>query len=108
MFQVSLEHSRPSELRRFSFDCYCEEGINADKLFCQMAENVPNSLETIIIKMDYDNPWIFSTDSLRKFFEEWCCKGEGGNKKPRRLRIKRSLKSNNSSFSPLNMIAISS
>ena len=47
-----------------------------------MAENVPESLETIEIGMDYDNPcpWIFSADSLRKFFEGWCCKG-GGNKK---------------------------
>ncbi|CAG8458190.1 8688_t:CDS:2 [Diversispora eburnea] len=63
-----------NELRRFSFECV--KKLDANKLLCQMAENVPESLETIRIKMG-----IFSADSLRKFFEGWCCKGMGGNKK---------------------------
>ncbi|CAG8638787.1 617_t:CDS:2, partial [Diversispora eburnea] len=61
-------------------------GFDANELLSQMAENVPKSLETIEIRMDYDNPWIFSADSLRKFFEGWC-KGRGGNKKFRVLRL---------------------
>ena len=40
-----------------------------------MAENIPESLETIEIRMG-----IFNADSLRNFFEGWCCKGGEGNK----------------------------
>ncbi|CAG8475026.1 995_t:CDS:1 [Diversispora eburnea] len=61
-----------SELRRFSFESGV--GINANELLCQMA--LPESLEIIKIRMG-----IFNADSLRKFFEGWCCKGEGRNKK---------------------------
>ncbi|CAG8598114.1 9477_t:CDS:2 [Diversispora eburnea] len=46
-----------------------------------MAKNVSESLETIELIMDYENPWIFSASSLRKLFEGWCCKGGGGNRK---------------------------
>ncbi|CAG8548260.1 2300_t:CDS:2 [Diversispora eburnea] len=63
-----------NDLRRFSFDCV--KGLNANKLLCQMGESVPESLETVEIRMG-----IFSADSLRKFFEGWCRKGVGGNKK---------------------------
>ncbi|RHZ49419.1 hypothetical protein Glove_521g36 [Diversispora epigaea] len=45
------------------------------------------SFETIKIIMDYQDPWIFNADCLRKFFEGWCCKGGRGDKKFRRLRI---------------------
>ncbi|CAG8502550.1 8227_t:CDS:1 [Diversispora eburnea] len=71
---IAIFNNNFNELRRFSFDC--EERINADELFCQMAENVPKSLETIEIRIG-----IFSANSLRKFFEGWCCKGGGENKK---------------------------
>ncbi|CAG8548217.1 2298_t:CDS:2 [Diversispora eburnea] len=54
-----------NELRRFSFSYGAETG--ADKLLCQLAESVPESLETIEIRMG-----IFSADSLRYFFEGWC------------------------------------
>ncbi|CAG8577671.1 8182_t:CDS:2, partial [Diversispora eburnea] len=93
-------------LRRFSFDCG-REGFDANKLLCQMAENIPESLETIKIRMVYRDPWIFSASSLRKFFEGWCCKG-GGNEKLRRLRIKRSLTPKNFSSPPLKFTAINS
>ncbi|CAG8586004.1 7942_t:CDS:1 [Diversispora eburnea] len=73
-----------------------------------MAENVPKPLETIIFIMDYDNPWIFSANSLRKFFEGWRCKGGEGNKMPRRLRIKRSSTSDGLLLPSLNLVAISS
>ncbi|CAG8458287.1 8693_t:CDS:2 [Diversispora eburnea] len=58
----------------FSFGCGKE--LDANILLCQMAESVPESLVTIEIKMG-----TFSADSLRKFFEGWCCKGGGRNKK---------------------------
>ncbi|CAG8527299.1 9743_t:CDS:10 [Diversispora eburnea] len=57
------------ELRRFSF-----EGFDANQLLSQMAGNVPESLETIKIRMVYKDIWIFSTSSLRKFFEGFRCK----------------------------------
>ncbi|CAG8805367.1 4276_t:CDS:1, partial [Dentiscutata erythropus] len=63
-----------NELRRFSFRF--GKGLGSNKLLCLMAENVPESLEIIEIRIG-----IFSADSLRKFFEGWCCKGEGRNKK---------------------------
>ncbi|CAG8452090.1 8163_t:CDS:2 [Diversispora eburnea] len=47
-----------------------QSGLEANKLLYQMAENVPESLETIEIKIRK-----FSSDSLRKFFDGWCCKG---------------------------------
>ncbi|CAG8596467.1 3534_t:CDS:2 [Diversispora eburnea] len=47
--------------------------LGSNKLLCLMAENVPESLEIIEIRIG-----IFSADSLRKFFEGWCCKGRGG------------------------------
>ncbi|CAG8458265.1 8692_t:CDS:2 [Diversispora eburnea] len=60
-------------VKRFSFGNEKESGENNS--LCQMAENMPNSLETVEIIM-----CMFSADSLRKFFEGWCCKGGGGNK----------------------------
>ncbi|CAG8452147.1 8168_t:CDS:2 [Diversispora eburnea] len=71
---IAIFNNNFNELRRFSFNY--REGFDANKLLCQMAKNVPESLETIEIKID-----IFSAYSLRKFFEGWCCKGGGGNKK---------------------------
>ncbi|RHZ59705.1 hypothetical protein Glove_362g85 [Diversispora epigaea] len=65
---IAIFNNNFNELKRFSFSC--EKGLDANKLLCQMAENVPKSLETIE-----------TADSLRKFFEGWCCKGGGGNKK---------------------------
>ncbi|CAG8576290.1 6728_t:CDS:2 [Diversispora eburnea] len=65
---IAIFNNNFNELRSFSFGCE-KEGFDANELLCQMAENVPESLEIITIKMDYDNPWIFSSDSLRKFFE---------------------------------------
>ncbi|RHZ85811.1 hypothetical protein Glove_60g108 [Diversispora epigaea] len=82
--ELTLLNLSPEQ--KISFDCG-REIFDADELLCQMAENVPDSLETIKIGMDYYNPWIFSADSLRKFFERWCCKRGGGNKKLRGLRI---------------------
>ncbi|CAG8561412.1 9770_t:CDS:2 [Diversispora eburnea] len=38
--------------------------------------NVPESLESIEIRME-----MFRSESLRKFFEGWCRKGGGRNKK---------------------------
>ncbi|CAG8537496.1 7841_t:CDS:2 [Diversispora eburnea] len=68
-----------NELRRFPF--YCEiEGFDADELLCKMAKNVPESLETIEIIMGYENPWMISASSLRKFFRGWCYKGLDRNK----------------------------
>ncbi|CAG8502508.1 8225_t:CDS:1 [Diversispora eburnea] len=63
-----------NELRKFSFGC--GKRFDIDKLLCQMVENVPESIETIEIKMG-----IFSSDSLKNFFKEWCRKGGGGTKK---------------------------
>ncbi|CAG8610485.1 11433_t:CDS:1, partial [Diversispora eburnea] len=103
---IAIFNNNFNELRRFSF--HCKEGINADELLCQMAENVPKPLETIIFIMDDDNPWIFSANSLRKFFEGWRCKGGEGNKMPRRLRIKRSYTSDGLLLSSLNLVATSS
>ncbi|CAG8524894.1 10589_t:CDS:1 [Diversispora eburnea] len=76
---IAIFNNNFDELRRFSFGCGIEM-FHADGLFCQMAENVPESLETIEIIMGYENPWIFSASSLRKFFEGWCCERGGGNK----------------------------
>ncbi|CAG8577662.1 8181_t:CDS:2 [Diversispora eburnea] len=73
-------------LRRFSFDCG-REGFDANKLLCQMAENIPESLETIKIRMVYRDPWIFSA---------------------RDLRIKRSLTPRDFSSPPLIFTAINS
>ncbi|CAG8439147.1 4382_t:CDS:1 [Diversispora eburnea] len=81
LYQLSLEqliaifNNNFNELRRFSFDCR----IDTDELLCQMAKNIPESLETIEIKM-YDS-WRFSADDLREIFEGWCFKGGGENKK---------------------------
>ncbi|RHZ44935.1 hypothetical protein Glove_707g35 [Diversispora epigaea] len=71
---MAISNNNFNELRSFSF--YCEEEIDANELLCQMAENASESIETIEIRMG-----IFSADSLKKFFEGWCCKGKGGNKK---------------------------
>ncbi|CAG8558550.1 11552_t:CDS:2 [Diversispora eburnea] len=86
---IAIFNNNFNELRKFSFDCG-EVGFDANELLCQMAENVPKSLEIIKIRMVYKDPWIFSSDSLRKLFEGWCCKG-GGNKKLRKFCIKRLL-----------------
>ncbi|CAG8555820.1 8189_t:CDS:1 [Diversispora eburnea] len=72
---IAIFNNNFNELRRFSFDCG-GEGFDANELLCQMAKNVPESLETIEIRMG-----IFSADSLRKFLEGWCRKGGGGNRK---------------------------
>ncbi|CAG8595038.1 11534_t:CDS:2 [Diversispora eburnea] len=72
---IAIFNNNFNELRRFSFYCM-GEGFDANKLLCQMAENVPKSLETIEIRIDYDNPWIFSPSSLRKYFEEGVVKKE--------------------------------
>ncbi|CAG8536950.1 2841_t:CDS:1 [Diversispora eburnea] len=72
---ITIFNNDFNELRRFSFDCRGEE-FDANNLLCRMAKNVSESLENIEIRMG-----IFSADSLRKFFEGWCCKGRGGNKK---------------------------
>ncbi|CAG8575554.1 8861_t:CDS:1 [Diversispora eburnea] len=77
---IAIFNNNFNELRRFSFDCGGEKEFDANKLLCKMAENIPESLETIEIRMIYGAPWIFSADSLRKLFEGWCCKG-GRNKK---------------------------
>ncbi|CAG8513387.1 1731_t:CDS:2 [Diversispora eburnea] len=71
---IAIFNNNFNELRNFSFDC--EKRFDANKLLCQMAENVPESLEIIEIRMGR-----FAADSLRKFVEGWCCKGRGGNKK---------------------------
>ncbi|CAG8568582.1 4192_t:CDS:2 [Diversispora eburnea] len=68
--QLTIFNNNFNELRRLSFDC--GRGEFNDELLCQIAENVPKSLETIKIGMNHDNPWIFSADSLRNFFEGWC------------------------------------
>ncbi|CAG8497269.1 11184_t:CDS:1 [Diversispora eburnea] len=80
---IAIFNNNFNELRRFSFDY---NGLDANELLCQMAESVPKSLETIEIRMG-----IFNADSLRKFFEGWCCKGGGGNKKiiVKRTRVSR-------------------
>ncbi|CAG8458227.1 8690_t:CDS:1 [Diversispora eburnea] len=70
---IAIFNNNFNELRSFSF-IYGKES-DANKLLCQIAESVPESLETIEIKMG-----MFSADSLRKFFEGWCRKG-GENKK---------------------------
>ncbi|CAG8452008.1 8157_t:CDS:2 [Diversispora eburnea] len=72
---ISIFNSDFNELRRLSFDCR-GEGFDADELLYKMAENVPESLETIEIRMEK-----FSVDSLRKFMKGWSCKERGGNKK---------------------------
>ncbi|CAG8492526.1 142_t:CDS:2 [Diversispora eburnea] len=83
---MAIFNNNFNELRSFSFDC--GRGFDSNELLCQMAENVPESLETIEIRMDCEYSWIFGAESLRKFFEGWgCCKG-GGNKKFRRLCIR--------------------
>ncbi|CAG8488009.1 1958_t:CDS:1 [Diversispora eburnea] len=71
---LAIFNNNFNELRIFSFGC--GEEVDANELLCQMAENVPESLETIEIKIR-----IFSADSFRKFIEGWCCKGGGGSKK---------------------------
>ncbi|CAG8498141.1 10674_t:CDS:2 [Diversispora eburnea] len=91
---IAIFNNNFNELRNFSFDCGMER-IDADKLLCQMAKNVPESLETIEIRMNYYNPWIFSADDLRKFFEGWCRKGREGNKK---IIVKRSEQLRRSRF----------
>ncbi|CAG8548764.1 9786_t:CDS:2 [Diversispora eburnea] len=70
---IAIFNNNFNELTRFSFDY---NGLDANKLLCQMAESVPVSLETLVIRMG-----IFNADSLRKFFEGWCCEGGAGNKK---------------------------
>ncbi|CAG8434180.1 6694_t:CDS:2 [Diversispora eburnea] len=55
---IEIFNNNFNELRRFSFDC--GKSLDADELLRQIAENVPESLETIMIKMYYYNPWIFS------------------------------------------------
>ncbi|CAG8524853.1 10587_t:CDS:2 [Diversispora eburnea] len=78
---ITIFKNNFNELKRFSTDCGIK--IFDTELLCQMAENVIESLETIEIIMVYPvYPRTFNTngfDSLRKFFEGWCCKG-GGNK----------------------------
>ncbi|CAG8609204.1 7656_t:CDS:1, partial [Diversispora eburnea] len=74
---IEIFNNNFKELRRFSFD-FGDKLFDPNEILCQMAENIPKSIEIIKIKMDYD-PWMFSAESLRKFFEGWCCKG--GNKK---------------------------
>ncbi|CAG8548752.1 9785_t:CDS:1 [Diversispora eburnea] len=71
---IAIFNNNFNELRSFSFNC--EIGLDANKLLCQMAKNVPESLETIEIRMGR-----FTADSLRIFFEGWCYKGGGENKK---------------------------
>ncbi|CAG8590146.1 1881_t:CDS:1 [Diversispora eburnea] len=71
---ITIFNNNFNELRSFSFNCGKE--FDANELLCQMAENAPESLEIIEIRMGR-----FTTDSLRKFVEGWCCKGRGGNKK---------------------------
>ncbi|CAG8560819.1 5276_t:CDS:2, partial [Diversispora eburnea] len=56
------------KLRRFSFGY--EKGLDANNLLCKMAESVPESLESIEIRMG-----MFRSESLRKFFEGWYRKG---------------------------------
>ncbi|CAG8524873.1 10588_t:CDS:2 [Diversispora eburnea] len=70
---IKIFNNNFNELRRFSFDCR-REIFDANELLCQMAENVPESLETIEIGMVFS--WIFSTNSLRKFFEGGVVKEE--------------------------------
>ncbi|CAG8548239.1 2299_t:CDS:1 [Diversispora eburnea] len=70
---IAIFNNNFQELRRFSFGHGM--GLDANKLLCQISKNVPESLETIEIRMG-----IFSADSLRKFFEGWCHKRGGGNK----------------------------
>ncbi|CAG8443099.1 6109_t:CDS:2 [Diversispora eburnea] len=85
---IAIFNNNFNELKRFSFDCG-GKGFDANDLLCQISENVPELLETIeICRMDYNDPWIFSADSLRIFFEGWCRKGRRGNKKFRRLCIR--------------------
>ncbi|CAG8513405.1 1732_t:CDS:1 [Diversispora eburnea] len=78
---ITIFNNNFNELKIFSFG-YREEEIDANELLYKMGKNVPESLETIKIRMG-----IFSADSLRKFFEGWCCKGRRGNKK---IIVKRS------------------
>ncbi|CAG8498161.1 10675_t:CDS:1 [Diversispora eburnea] len=73
---IAIFNNNINELRRFSFDC--GKGFDVNELLCQMAKNVPESLETIEFRMYH--AWIFNANSLRKFFEGWCCKGRGRNK----------------------------
>ncbi|CAG8645899.1 3925_t:CDS:2, partial [Diversispora eburnea] len=72
---IAIFNNNFIELRKFSFDCG-RKRFDANKLLCKMAENVPESLETIEIRMG-----IFSANSLRNFFEGWGCKERGENKK---------------------------
>ncbi|CAG8502528.1 8226_t:CDS:2 [Diversispora eburnea] len=65
---IAVFNNNFNELRIFSSDCGKES--DANELLCKMAENVPESLETIEIRMRS-----FSSDSLRNFFEGWCCEG---------------------------------
>ncbi|CAG8459899.1 11414_t:CDS:2 [Diversispora eburnea] len=84
---IAIFNNNFNELRKFSFGCG-GDGFDANELLCKMAENIPKSLETIKIIMFYENQWIFSADSLRKFFEGWHHKG-GRNK---RIIVKRPKK----------------
>ncbi|CAG8434182.1 6695_t:CDS:2 [Diversispora eburnea] len=68
---IAIFNNNFNELRNFSFN-YGRERFSANELLCQMAENVPESLETIEIRMGR-----FTADSLRKYAEGWYCKGRG-------------------------------
>ncbi|CAG8580570.1 4253_t:CDS:2 [Diversispora eburnea] len=69
--KLSLYYLSPEQVIAI-FNNNSNEGFNANELLSRMAENVPKSLETIEIRMDYDNPWKFSADSLENFFGRWC------------------------------------
>ncbi|RHZ49423.1 hypothetical protein Glove_521g24 [Diversispora epigaea] len=65
-FKKAIMNDSPNKILKF-----CRwEGFDANELLCQIVVNVPESLETMKIRMDYKDLWIFSADSLRKFFEE--------------------------------------
>ncbi|CAG8559781.1 8980_t:CDS:1 [Diversispora eburnea] len=77
---IAILNNNFNELRIFSFSFIFGGEFDADLLLCQMAEYVPESLETIEFIIYNHTSWIFSANSLRKFFEGWCCKGEGNKK----------------------------
>ncbi|CAG8492435.1 137_t:CDS:1 [Diversispora eburnea] len=63
---IAIFNNNFNDLRRFRFYCR-EEEIDATELLYKMAENVPESFETIEIRMKNGDLRIFSANSLRNF-----------------------------------------
>ncbi|CAG8579180.1 9830_t:CDS:2 [Diversispora eburnea] len=75
-FVIKILETANTNLKNICLEFYPTITFNTLSAILNYSESVPGSLETIEIRMGS-----FSADSLRKFFERWCCKGRGGNKK---------------------------